>query len=231
MTALIIIGVIVLGLVAWFFSAYNGLIKLRNLTQEAWAQIDVELKRRHDLIGNLVETVKGYAAHERGTLEAVTQARAAAMAPGQSPAATAKSEAALTQALVRLNAVSEAYPDLKANQNFSALQAELGATEDRIASARRYYNANVRELNTKVESIPTNFVAGMASVTKAEYFELDGPAEREAPKVSFDPAGGSAGGSVGQAGQAAPLPPAQPAPAPIQDAPAYPQTPPPPAAG
>ena len=153
------------------------------------------------------------------------------MAPGLSPAASAKSEAALTQALVRLNAVSEAYPDLKANQNFSALQAELGATEDRIASARRYYNANVRELNTKVESIPTNFVAGMASVTKAEYFELDGPAEREAPKVSFDPAGGSAGGSVGQAGQAAPLPPAQPAPSPIQDAPAYPQTPPPPAAG
>jgi len=216
MTALIVIGVIVLGLIAWFFSAYNGLIKLRNLTQEAWAQIDVELKRRHDLIGNLVETVKGYAAHERGTLEAVTQARAAAMAPGQSPAATAKSEAALTQALVRLNAVSEAYPDLKANQNFSALQAELGATEDRIASARRYYNANVRELNTKVESIPTNFVAGIASVTKAEYFELDAPAEREAPKVSFDPAGPAP----------APLPPAQPAPAPIQDAAAYPPAPP-----
>ena len=166
-----------------------------------------------------METVKGYAAHERGTLEAVTQARAAAMAPGLSPAATAKSEAALTQALVRLNAVSEAYPDLKANQNFSALQAELGATEDRIASARRYYNANVRELNTKVESIPTNFVAGPAGVHKAEYFELDAPAEREAPKVSFDPAGSPQ------------LPPAAPAPAPVQDAPAYPQTPPPTAPG
>ena len=217
--ALIVLGVIVLGLILWFFGAYNGLIKLRNLVEEAWAQIDVELKRRHDLIGNLVETVKGYAAHERGTLEAVTQARAAAMAGGQSPAATAKSEAALTQALVRLNAVAEAYPDLKANANFSALQAELGATEDRIASARRYYNANVRELNTKVESIPTNFVAGPAGGHKAEYFELDAPAEREAPKVSFDPAGSPQ------------LPPAAPAPAPVQDAPAYPQTPPPTAPG
>ncbi len=195
--ALIVLGVIVLGLILWFFGAYNGLIKLRNLVEEAWAQIDVE----------------------RGTLEAVTQARAAAMAGGQSPAATAKSEAALTQALVRLNAVAEAYPDLKANANFSALQAELGATEDRIASARRYYNANVRELNTKVESIPTNFVAGPAGVHKAEYFELDAPAEREAPKVSFDPAGSPQ------------LPPAAPAPAPVQDAPAYPQTPPPPAPG
>ncbi len=120
---------------------------------------------------------------------------------------------------MRLNAVAEAYPDLKANANFSALQAELGATEDRIASARRYYNANVRELNTKVESIPTNFVAGPAGVHKAEYFELDAPAEREAPKVSFDPAGSPQ------------LPPAAPAPAPVQDAPAYPQTPPPPAPG
>ena len=219
MTLIIILGVIVVALVLWFFGAYNGLIRLRNTVQEAWAQIDVELKRRHDLIGNLVETVKGYAAHERGTLEAVTQARAAAMAGGQSPAATAKSEAALTQALVRLNAVAEAYPDLKANANFSALQAELGATEDRIASARRYYNANVRELNTKVESIPTNFVAGPAGVHKAEYFELDAPAEREAPKVSFDPAGSPQ------------LPPAAPAPAPVQDAPAYPQTPPPTAPG
>lgn len=229
--ALIVLGVIVLGLVLWFFGAYNGLIKLRNLVEEAWAQIDVELKRRHDLIGNLVETVKGYAAHERGTLEAVTQARAAAMAGGQSPAAAAKSEAALTQALVRLNAVAEAYPDLKANANFSALQAELGATEDRIASARRYYNANVRELNTKVESIPTNFVAGPAGVHKAEYFELDAPAEREAPKVSFDPTGGAvAGPAVAPQLQPA-APAAPPAPAPVQDAPAYPQTPPPPAPG
>ncbi len=213
--ALIVLVVLVVGLGLWFFGAYNGLIKLRNLVQEAWAQIDVELKRRHDLIGNLVETVKGYAQHERGTLEAVTQARAAAMAPGQSPAETAKSEAALSQALIRLNAVSEAYPDLKANANFTALQNELSATEDRIASARRYYNANVRELNTKVESIPTNFVAGMAGVTKAEYFELESAAEREAPKVSFD---------TGPAAQAAPAAP--PAPPAVQDAPtgqAFPQ--------
>jgi len=205
---LIIIGVIVLALVLWFFGAYNGLIRLRNTVQEAWAQIDVELKRRHDLIGNLVETVKGYAQHERGTLEAVTQARAAAMAPGQSPADASRSEAALSQALVRLNAVAEAYPDLKANTSFTALQQELSATEDRIASARRYYNATVKELNTKVESIPTNFIAGPAGVSKAEYFELDAPAEREAPKVSFDPNPPAVGQTGPYAGQQ--LPPAAP---------------------
>lgn len=219
----IVFGVIILGLVLWFFGAYNGLIRLRNQVQEAWAQIDVELKRRHDLIGNLVETVKGYAQHERGTLEAVTQARAAAMAPGQSPADAGRSEAALTQALVRLNAVAEAYPDLKANANFTALQQELSSTEDRIASARRYYNANVKELNTKVESIPTNFIAGPAGVTKAEYFELESAVEREAPKVSFDPNPGAP--AVGQAGPYAgqQLPPAGGAGAvgqsPVQDAP------------
>ena len=205
----IVFGVIILGLVLWFFGAYNGLIRLRNQVQEAWAQIDVELKRRHDLIGNLVETVKGYAQHERGTLEAVTQARAAAMAPGQSPADAGRSEAALTQALVRLNAVAEAYPDLKANANFTALQQELSSTEDRIASARRYYNANVKELNTKVESIPTNFIAGPAGVSKAEYFELEAPAEREAPKVSFDPNPPAVGQAGPYAGQQ--LPPAAPA--------------------
>ena len=228
----IVFGVIILGLVLWFFGAYNGLIRLRNQVQEAWAQIDVELKRRHDLIGNLVETVKGYAQHERGTLEAVTQARAAAMAPGQSPADAGRSEAALTQALVRLNAVAEAYPDLKANANFTALQQELSSTEDRIASARRYYNANVKELNTKVESIPTNFIAGPAGVTKAEYFELESAVEREAPKVSFDPNPGAP--AVGQAGPYAgqQLPPAG-APgagavgqSPVQDAPGPWQQPP-----
>ena len=184
MIPLIIIGVIVLGLVAWFFSAYNGLIKLRNLTQEAWAQIDVELKRRHDLIGNLVETVKGYAAHERGTLEAVTQARAAAMAPGLSPAATAKSEAALTQALVRLNAVSEAYPDLKANQNFLALQEELSATEGRVAYARQFYNDTVLTYNNKLQAFPTVIFANMLKFDKREYFEAD-EAAREVPKIGF----------------------------------------------
>jgi len=194
----IIVLVVIVLLALVFVGMYNGLIKLRNLVQEAWAQIDVELKRRHDLIGNLVETVKGYAAHEKGTLEEITRARAGAMTPGQGPAEAARSEAALTQALVRLNAVAEAYPDLKANQNFLALQTELGSTEDRIASARRYYNANVRELNTKVETIPTSFIAGMAGVHKAEYFEAE-CIERQAPQVSF--------GTDSPASGAGPVPP------------------------
>jgi LemA protein len=180
---LIIIAVIVL-LALWVVGMYNGLIKLRNLVQEAWRQIDVELKRRHDLIPNLVETVKGYAAHEKGTFEGVMQARSAAMSGGQSPAAAAQSEGMLSQALGRLFAVAEAYPDLKANANFLALQQELTSTEDRIASGRRYYNANVRELNTKVETVPSNIVAGMFSIGREEYFEGEGD-EREVPGVSF----------------------------------------------
>ena len=183
-TAIIIIVVILVVLALVFVGMYNSLIKLRNLVHEAWAQIDTELKRRHDLIGNLVETVKGYAAHERGTLEDVMKARAAAMQPGQSPEQAAQNEGMLTQALGRLLAVAEAYPDLKANQNFLALQQELTSTEDRIASARRYYNANVRELNTKVESIPTNMIAGMAGVTKEQYFEVEG-SERDPVRVDF----------------------------------------------
>ncbi|MEO5609246.1 MAG: LemA family protein [Ornithinibacter sp.] len=180
----IIIAVVLLAVVAWAVGTYNGLIKLRNLVQEAWRQIDVELTRRHDLIGNLVETVKGYAAHERGTLEDVVSARGAAMAPGQSPAQQAESENILSQALGRLIALSEAYPDLKANQNFMALQAELTSTEDRIASARRYYNATVRDLNTKVETVPSNIIANLFSIDRAEYFEAAGE-QREAPKVDF----------------------------------------------
>ena len=195
-TTLIVILVIVVVLGIIFAALYNGLVKLRNVVQESWAQIDVELKRRHDLIGNLVETVKGYAAHERGTLDEVTHARAAAMAPNQSPAQAAQTEGELSRALVNLQAVSEAYPDLKANQNFMALQNELGSTEDRIASARRYYNANVRALNTKVETLPTNVIAGMAGVSKAEYFEPEGIA-RETPRVDFGTSGSSAP-SVGQ---------------------------------
>ena len=184
MIATIVVVVIVLALVAWAVGAYNGLIKLRNLVQEAWRQIDVELTRRHDLIGNLVETVKGYAAHERGTLEDVISARGKAMAPGQSPAQQAESENMLSQALGRLIAVAEAYPDLKANQNFMALQAELTSTEDRIASARRYYNATVRDLNTRVETVPTNIVANLFHIERAEYFEAVGE-QREAPRVDF----------------------------------------------
>lgn len=226
----IIIGAVVVLVILWAVGVYNGLIKLRNLVQEAWRQIDVELKRRHDLIGNLVETVKGYAAHERGTLEDVMKARSAAMAGGQSPAQQAQSEGMLSQALGRLIAVAEAYPDLKANQNFLALQQELTATEDRIASARRYYNANVRELNTKVETVPSNIVAGMFNIGRAEYFEVEG-LEREAPKVDFGqrdatipPPSGYAGGTPAGAPSApAAAPPATP-PAPAD--PAAPAAPP-----
>jgi LemA protein len=172
---------------------YNGLIGLRNKVEEGWRQIDVELKRRHDLIPNLVETVKGYAAHERGTLEEVMQARSAAMSGAATPAAAAQAEGQLSQALGRLLAVAEAYPDLKANQNFLALQSELTSTEDRIASSRRYYNALVRDLNTKVESVPSNIVANIAGVNRAEYFETPAT-EAIVPSVSFG--GEGVGGST-----------------------------------
>ena len=184
MVITIVVVVLLVAVIGWAVVTYNGLIKLRNLVQEAWRQIDVELTRRHDLIGNLVETVKGYAAHERGTLEDVVKARSAAMSPGQSPAAQAESENMLSQALGRLLAIVEAYPDLKANQNFLALQTELTATEDRIASARRYYNATVRDLNTKVETVPSNIIAGAFNIARAEYFEAVG-GQREAPRVDF----------------------------------------------
>jgi LemA protein len=182
---LIVIVVLLVVLIGWAIVSYNGLVRLRNLVQEAWRQIDVELKRRHDLIPNLVETVKGYAAHERGTLDEVTRARNIAAAPSSSVAEQAQQEGILSQALGRLFAVAEAYPDLKANQNFLALQQELSTTEDRIAAGRRYYNANVRTLNTKVESFPSNILAGMFHFTRAEYFEVEDAAQREAPQVSF----------------------------------------------
>jgi LemA protein len=215
--ALIVTLVVVVLLVGIVVGMYNGLIRLRNLVQEAWRQIDVELTRRHDLIGNLVETVKGYAAHERGTLEDVIKARSQAMAPGQSPGQQAESENMLSQALGRLLAIAEAYPDLKANQNFLALQQELTSTEDRIASARRYYNATVRDLNTKVETVPTNFIAGMFGIRTAEYFEAVGE-QREAPKVDFGqrdatipPPGSYVGTDAPPAAPtAAPAPPAAP---------------------
>src|SRR6478672_1306991 len=182
---------------------YNGLIGLRNKVEEGWRQIDVELKRRHDLIPNLVETVKGYASHERGTLEEVMAARSAAMS-GAPTAAAAQAEGQLSQALGRLMAVAEAYPDLKANQNFLALQQELTSTEDRIASSRRYYNALVRELNTKVESVPSNVVANIAGVKRAEYFEAPAT-EAVVPNVSF---GGD--NAVGGSGSPAVAPSTQP---------------------
>jgi LemA protein len=207
--ALIVVIVIVVLLVLiglWGVAGYNGLIKLRNRVQEAWRQIDVELTRRHDLIPNLVETVKGYASHERQTLDAVIQARNTAVQPGSSVAEQGQQEGQLTQALGRLFALAEAYPDLKANQNFLALQNELSSTEDRIAAGRRYYNATVRELNTKVETIPTNFIAGIANIERADYFEEDNPEVRSAPSVSF----GSSGPSVSFGGPSAPpaVPPA-----------------------
>jgi LemA protein len=189
MTALwIIVAVIVLVGVALVVS-YNRFVSQRNLVAESWRQIDVELHRRHDLIPNLVETVKGYASHERGVFDAVTQARAAAVSPGSSPAAQAQQEGVLGQALGRLFAVAEAYPDLKASTNFLELQKQLTETEDRIAAGRRFYNANVRALNTRVESFPSNVVAGTFGFKKAEYFEVEDVAIRSAPTVDFGQTG------------------------------------------
>jgi LemA protein len=185
MIALIVVVVIVVLIVLFGVSAYNGLVKLRNRVDEAYAQIDVQLKRRYDLIPNLVESVKGYAAHESGVFEAVSSARAGAM-NASGVAQTAEANANLTGALGRLFAVSEAYPDLKANQNFLALQEELTGTENKISFARQYYNENVKTLNTKIETIPYSFFAGPAKAVKREYFEVpEGSAEREAPKVQF----------------------------------------------
>nr|PZM95451.1 MAG: LemA family protein [Actinomycetota bacterium] len=184
LTAIIIVAVVVI-IGGWAVATYNGLVRLRNLVQEAWRQIDVELQRRHDLIPNLVEAVKAYAKHERETFDAVTQARAAASQPGLAPAQQAAQENILTQALGRLFAVAEAYPQLQANQNFLQLQQELTNTEDRVAAGRRFYNANVRSLNTKVETFPTLLVAGLFGFTKAEYFETEDLDARKAPKVEF----------------------------------------------
>jgi LemA protein len=175
--AIVIVLVVVVVLVLVFVSLYNKLVRLRNRTDEAWAQIDVQLRRRYDLIPNLVETVKGYAAHERQTLEAVTQARGAAQslnAQGASPGQIAAAEGTLTNALRGLLAVSEAYPDLKANQNFLALQEELTSTENKIGFARQHYNDSVRQLNTAIETIPTSLVAGMAHAKHRDYFEIEG---------------------------------------------------------
>ena len=182
---LIGILVVVVLLVIYVIALYNGLVQKRNRVDNAWAQIEVQLKRRHDLIPNLVETVKGYATHEREVFESVTAARAAAAAPGASPAEQAKQEGVLGQALGRLFAVAEAYPDLKASTNFLELQQQLAETEDRIAAGRRFYNANVRALNTRVESFPSNLVASSFGFHKEEYFEVEDEAVRAAPTVDF----------------------------------------------
>lgn len=183
-----IILYIILGAVAavllWLALAYNSLVSLKNRTKEAWADIDVQLKRRYDLIPNLVETVKGYATHERELFEKVTQARAAAIS-AKGMAEKAKAENALSDTLKSLFAVSENYPDLKASQNFLELQRELTDTEDKIQAARRFYNANVRDLNIKVESFPTNMMASMFGFTQMELFETANQAEREPVSVKF----------------------------------------------
>jgi LemA protein len=182
--ALIVAGVIVLLLILYVVATYNGLIKLRNRTDEAFSDIDTQLKRRHDLIPNLIETVKGYAAHERQTFDSVTEARNMA-AGAHGPGAQAKAENMLTQALGGLFAVAEAYPDLKANQNFLELQNELTDTEDKIQASRRFYNMNVRDLNIKIESVPSNIIAGAANFEQREFFEIEDPHQREVPQVSF----------------------------------------------
>ncbi len=167
----IVLGVAVL-LLIYVIAAYNGLVRLRNRIDNAWAQIDVQLRRRYDLIPNLVETVKGYASHERQTFESVTKARADAL-NAQGVANQAEAENQITSALKSLFAVAEAYPDLKANQNFLALQEELTATEGRIAYARQFYNDEVLKLNTRIQSFPTNVLAGAFGFHEREYFEAD----------------------------------------------------------
>lgn len=209
MTAvLIIVGIVVL-LAIFLMVLYNGLVKLRNRIENAWAQIDVQLKRRYDLIPNLVETVKGYASHERGTLEAVTQARNMAV-NAQGPQAQAQAENVLSGALKSLFAVSEAYPDLKANQNFLNLQEELTGTEGRIAYARQFYNDSVFKYNTKIQTFPAVLIAGMFRFTAREYFEAEDVA-RDNVQVSF----GNDAPAAPPAAPAAPTaPPAAPPPAP-----------------
>jgi len=189
LTALLVVGlllIVVLVPVIIGVLIYNKLVALKIETDNSWSDIDVQLKRRHDLIPNVVETVKGYAGHERETLEAVIQARNSAMAAKDAPPEQrAGPENMLSNALGRLFALSEAYPDLKAAQPFQELQKTLGEIEDDIQNARRYYNATVRELNTKVAQFPSNIVANFANVEARAFFEIEAPEEREAPEVQF----------------------------------------------
>src|SRR5438874_5726859 len=183
MTGLIVLGILVL-LVFFFIGMYNSLVRLKIQCENAWADVDVQLKRRYDLIPNLVETVKGYAAHEKGTLEAVINARNRAMS-AQGPAAKAEAEGMLAGALRQLFALAEAYPQLRAVESFTSLQGSLNEIEDHVQNARRYYNAVVRDLNTKIAQFPSNIIAGMFGFNAREFFELKDAAQREAPKVSF----------------------------------------------
>lgn len=179
----IVLGVIAL-VIIWAVAAYNSLVRLRNMAKEAWSGIDVQLKRRSDLVPNLVETVKGYAKHERGTLDEVTRARSAVVAAGSDTAERLKAENMLTSTLRSLFAVAEAYPDLKANANFSKLQGELSKIEDELQMSRRYYNGSARNLNNAVQQFPGVLIARACGFTEMPYFEAD-EASRTAPKVAF----------------------------------------------
>jgi LemA protein len=184
-TVIIVIAAIVL-IALFLVATYNRLVTLKQRVKEAWSDIDVQLKRRHDLVPNLVETVKGYAAHERGTLEAVIQARQTAVqAAGQPPEQRAQAENILTGALRQLFALAEAYPQLRAVESFNQLQEQLTATEDKISFARRFYNGNVRDYNTTLLTFPTNVLAGMFGFTSEQYFEIQDAAERAVPQVKF----------------------------------------------
>lgn len=183
----VLIAFAMLGLIAliWFVATYNTFIRLRQQVAESWSGIDTELKRRYDLIPNLVATVKGYAAHERGVLEAVVRARDQAAESTGSPAQQAHDENALVGSMRQLLAVAENYPQLKASENFLALQHELANTEDRIQAARRFYNANVRDLNTRIAVVPSNVVASMFNIQPAEFFEVQDLAVRSPVRVDF----------------------------------------------
>jgi LemA protein len=184
MIGLIIVGAILVVIIFAVIGIYNALIRLRNQVDNAWSQIDVQLKRRHDLIPNLVETAKGYMQHERDTFESITKARSQAMG-AKTVGDAAKAEGALTEALSKFMLVVENYPDLKANQNFLSLQETLTSTENKIAFARQGYNDQVLFFNNKIQMFPSNIIAGMFSFTKREFFEIEDAAEREVPKVSF----------------------------------------------
>ena len=180
-----ILLVLIVIVVAWVVGMYNGLVGMRNQVKEGWAQVDVQLKRRFDLIPNLLETVKGYMAHERETLESVTQARAAIAGAGGLPDRI-QAESGLTAALGRLFAVAESYPDLKASTNFLSLQEELASTENKISFARQFYNETVLRMNNKVQMFPSNIIAGMFNFKAETFFEVEDEAQREAPKVDFN---------------------------------------------
>jgi LemA protein len=181
---MVIVAVVVVALIVIVIAMYNSLVRLKVQCDNAWSDIDVQLKRRYDLVPNLVETVKGYAGHEKGTLEGVVQARNAAMS-ATGPAAKAGAESVLTSALRQVFALAEAYPQLRAVESFNQLQQTLNQLEDNIQNARRYYNAVVRDFNTKIAVFPSNILAGMFNFKPREFFEIATATEREVPKVSF----------------------------------------------